>query len=205
VAARSIAARGLPEKTEFPESASAGVSNPDQDLDAVALGPRRQLRELAELDLLVRDIVQLARIHVVEMVMPVCRRVVELADRVDHALFHHTALREQVQRVVDRGLRYATAGVAQLVDDLLGRQVLRPFQEDFSHLDTLWRRQDSVLLEHGQDAGMRHWVTPGMENWTEYKPYANTKINAVGQKLNLAGLALNSSGMEALAGMTIRV
>jgi len=41
VAARSIAARSLLEKPEFPASASAGATNADQHLDALALGPLR--------------------------------------------------------------------------------------------------------------------------------------------------------------------
>ena len=69
--------------------------------------------------------------------MRVRRGIVELAYRVDHDFANQPALREQVERVVNRGLGHAAVGGLELFDDLLGRQVLRLVQQDSRDLDAL--------------------------------------------------------------------
>ena len=72
-------------------------------------------------DGLERNIGELARIDVVEMVMRARRRIVELARGIHVDRSQQAPLAEQIQRVVDGRLRDAQPVRANRRDDLLGR------------------------------------------------------------------------------------
>jgi hypothetical protein len=52
--------------------------------------------------------------------MRVSRRIVELADRVDHDFPDQAVLLEQIEAVVHGRFRYLAARVFELIDDVLG-------------------------------------------------------------------------------------
>ena len=84
------------------------------------------------------------------------RGIVELAGRVDAQLPDDAPLAEQLQRIVDGGLGHAAAAPVQLLDDLVGGQVLRPRQQDVGHFDALRCRQDPVCLELSANIQLGH-------------------------------------------------
>ena len=91
--------------------------------------------------------IQLARVDVVEMVMRVRRRIVELSRRIDVDRAQQPLLTEQVQRVVDGRLRDLESARADRRDDLLGGQMLWARQRQQRDIYPLRSRQDAALAE----------------------------------------------------------
>ena len=81
------------------------------------------------------------------MVVRPRRRIVELANRVDQQFLDQSTLAEQVQGIVNRRLGDAAASPFQAFDDLVGRQMLRFLQNDFSDFNALRRRLNAVCLK----------------------------------------------------------
>jgi len=82
------------------------------------------------------------------MMMRVRRRVVKFANRVDHDLLHEAVFAEQVQRVVNGRFRDRTLLAPKTLDDLIGRQVLWPLQQNTGDFKSLWSRKYAEMIEN---------------------------------------------------------
>lgn len=113
-----------------PSGGSALVAQPNHHVYAFLHRTVRQHGHVFEYDAVGRNIGQLTRVTVEEVVMRVCGGVVKGSCRIYVHFSDQTLLHEHVQSVVHRSLGYSKALSTHFYQDLLGREVLRPSQED---------------------------------------------------------------------------
>ena len=116
------------------------------DDDVYPLGDRArgQGRKADDTDIVGGDVGEPPRHNVVEVVMRFGVRVVDDFSRINDQLPDQLPFQEQLQRVVDGRLRcFGVAGVDPL-QDLIGREVLAPGEQNVGDLHALVRRRDAV-------------------------------------------------------------
>src|SRR4051812_48122693 len=122
-----MGAREAPKRRIDPPKRASGVGSAtqsDDEVDAVHLHAGWGLGQPLELDIAQGDVHERARVHVVEVVVRSGVRVEPAAIAIHRELANQAGGREQVERVVDRGLRYPQAEPTQAGKDLFGGEML---------------------------------------------------------------------------------
>ena len=127
------------------------MPDPDDHVDAGSNGTRRQFRKRIDVQTARIDIGQFTGVDVVKVMMIVGIRVVEDPCRIDNHFPDQTVTCKQSQRVVDSRLGYVVIVAVDHLQDLVGRQVLLPFEEHAGDQDALMGWQYAVPLQHFPD------------------------------------------------------